>query len=299
MNAPIEAGELNRHVEPLGPGLHHLFVLRVNGCDWVGRKVLQQSHPEGWYISSLLKPWMLLGPLTQWQWGNEGVDVYFRQVTAQEKDAAFDIARAQPDSEIHFPFPVIDDAGLEWVCPADYWQCSESLAQQLDADETHLRQHCASLLKTLSSPGAVIHDPACSTGEFIAHLARELPDRRCLGSDRSPSMIEHAKRRHGSSSVEFFLSDARNVASAGVHCDVLIVRFLNAEVMTRKEAQRTLNALIPCVKPGGTLLIFGHTPVLLAMPYLARTLELQLISSVAAREGQTELFQFYQLRVPV
>ncbi|MEB0046580.1 MULTISPECIES: class I SAM-dependent methyltransferase [unclassified Pseudomonas] len=298
MNTQFEAGELNRHLEPLGPGLHHLFVLRVNGSDWVGRKILQQDHCGGRYISSLLKPWMLLGPLTQLHWSNEGVAVYFRQVTLQDKETTFNIAQAQPDSEICFPFPVVDDAGLEEVCPLQYWHCDESLAKQLDADETHLRQYCATLLKTMASPGAVIHDPACSTGEFIAHLARELPDRRCLGSDRSPSMIDHAKLRHGCSSVDFFLSDACNIASTGIRCDVLIARFLNAEVMTRKQAQRTLQALIPCVKPGGTLLIFGHTPVLLAMPYLAQTLKLHLISSVAAREGQSELFEFYQLRVP-
>jgi 2-polyprenyl-3-methyl-5-hydroxy-6-metoxy-1,4-benzoquinol methylase len=298
MNAQLETCELHRHVEPLGPGLNHLFVLRVNGCDWVGRKVLQQAHPHGWHLSSLLKPWMLLGPLTQWHWSNEGVAVYFRQVTEQQKETAFHIARTQPESEVCFPFPLIDDGGLEWACPSDYWQCNESLALQLDADEAHLREYCAALLNTLSSPGAVIHDPACSTGEFIASLARELPDRRCLGSDRSPSMIEHAKHHHGSSRAEFFLSDASNVASTGICCDVLIVRFLNAEVMTRQQAQRTLRALVPCVKPGGTLLIFGHTPVLLAMPYMAQRLNLQRVSSVAAREGKSELFEFYQLRVP-
>ncbi|RON24913.1 methylase [Pseudomonas brassicacearum] len=293
------SGTLNCHVEPIGPGRHHLFVLRVNGCSWAGRKMLQQTETGGWYINSLLKPWMLLGPLADMQWGDDGIALYFHSASMEQKVAAFSLAQARPDSEVHFPFPVTDDKGLEFVCPTDYWQCDDSLATQLDADEIHLRQHCAALLETLSLPGTVILDPACSTGEFITHLARALPDRHCLGSDRSVSMIEYAKRRHATGSVEFFVADARNAASSSLKCDVLILRFLNAEVMTRTDARQTFHEMVACVNPGGTLLVFGHTPVLLAVPYLAQMLKLELVSSVAARPGQMELFQFYRLRVPL
>jgi 2-polyprenyl-3-methyl-5-hydroxy-6-metoxy-1,4-benzoquinol methylase len=291
-------GELDGFTEPFGMGLHHVFVLRVNGNDWVGRKVLQHSESVGWHISSVLKPWMLLGPLAQWHWGNQGLVIYFRAVSAQEKEIVFHNALAQPDSEVSFPFPAMEDSGRECVCSPEYWRCNESLATQLNADERHFRQHCASLLKSLSPPGAVIHDPACSTGEFIAHLARELPDRQCVGSDRSASMIEHAKKHHGTSSARFYLADARHIATTGSQCDVMILRFLNAEVMTRKEAQRAFHAMVACVKPGGTILLFGHTPVLIAVPYMAQALKLELVSSVAARPGHTELFQFYRLRTP-
>jgi SAM-dependent methyltransferase len=292
-------GELDVHIEPFGPGLHHLFVLRVNGSDWIGRKVLQQHATDSWYISSLLKPWMLLGPLAEWHWGNQGAVIYFRATSLQEKETAFANALAQSDGEVRFPFPAMDDSGLESVCPPDYWQCNESLATQLNADETHFREHCACLLKTLSDPDSVILDPACSTGEFIAHLAAELPDRQCLGSDRSASMIEHAKQRHGTSPVRFYFADARDIATAGIKCDVLILRFLNAEVMTRTDARKAFHDLAACVKPGGTILLFGHTPVLIAVPYMAQLLKLELMSCVAARPGHTELFQFYRLRKPL
>jgi isonocardicin synthase len=293
------SGTLNCYEEPIGPGRHHLFVLRVNGRDWVGRKVLQQTETGVWYINSLLKPWMLLGPLADMQWGDQGIALYFRGTSMEQKQAAFCLAQSRPDSEVHFPFPAIDDKGLEFICPSDYWQGDDSLATQLNADEVHLREHCATLLGTLSSPGTVILDPACSTGEFITHLARALPDRRCLGSDRSASMIEHAKRGHATSTVEFFVADARNIASSGLKCDVLILRFLNAEVMTRADARQAFHDMVACVNPGGTLLVFGHTPVLLAVPYMAQQLKLELISSVAARPEQLELFQFYRLRVPM
>lgn len=299
LQSPCATAGLNCYIEPNGPGRHQLFVLRVNGCSWAGRKVLQQTDSGVWNISSLLKPWMLLGPLADLQWSDDGIVLYFHGASLEEKQAAFNLALTRPDSEICFPFPAIDDKAQEFVCPPDYWQCDESLAQQLNADEAHLRQYCTTLLETLSNPGAVILDPACSTGEFITHLARALPDRHCLGSDRSASMIEHAKCRHASSTVEFLVADARNVASSGLKCDVLILRFLNAEVMTRDDARQTFHEMAACVNPGGTVLIFGHTPVLLAVPYMAQMLKLELISSVAARPGQVELFQFYRLRVPM
>jgi ubiquinone/menaquinone biosynthesis C-methylase UbiE len=109
-------------------------------------------------------------------------------------------------------------------------------------------------------------------------------------------MIEHAIKRHGTSPVRFRLADAHDVAMSDSQCDVLILRFLNAEVMTREDAHQIFQEMVACVKPGGTMLLFGHTPVLVAVPYLAQTLKLELISGVAARSGHTELFQFYGLR---
>lgn len=299
IHCQAESGEFDYYIEPRGPGLHHLFVLRVNGNAWVGRKILQHSDPRGWYVSSVLKPWMLLGPLVQWQWGNQGAVICFRTVSAQEKEAAFANALTQSNSALSFPFPALDDGGREFVCPPDFWQWNPALAALLDTDEAHFRQYCSALLKTLSNPGSVILDPACSTGELITHLAAQLPDRHCLGSDRSASMIEHALERHGTSAVRFFLADARHIAKSDVRCDVLILRFLNAEVMTRKDAQRAFQDMLACVNPGGTILLFGHTPVLLAVPHMAHSLRLELVSSVAARPGHAELFEFYRLRVPV
>jgi predicted ATPase len=68
--------------------------------------------------------------------------------------------------------------------------------------------------------------------------------------------------------------------------------------MTRKDAQQAFLDMAAAVKPGGTILLFGHTPVLIAVPYMAQVLKLELISSVAARPDHTELFQFYRLRTP-
>ncbi|MCX2545562.1 class I SAM-dependent methyltransferase [Pseudomonas sp. COW5] len=292
-----ENGGVGHYLEPPGSGLHHVFFLRVNGEVWVGRKRLQRDRHFRWRASSVLKPCMLLGPLLHSLWGDEGLSIGYRTASAEQKAQTFERALRLADSEILFPFPIVDAAGREAVCPADFWQCSESLAEQLNNDEQHLREQCAGLLQAITETGALIYDPACSTGEFIAHLARALPDCLCLGSDRSATMIEHARQVHGRTSVEFRLLDASDAFDAGIHCDVLILRFLNAEVLTRREARAAFESLIRCVKPGGTLLVFGHTPVLIPVVWLASAHNLQLESSVAARPGQTELFQFYRLKV--
>lgn len=292
-----QSGALSCYIEPLANGLHHLFLLRLEGRDWVGRKILQQHENGRWHLSSALKPSMLLGPHIQSQWGDEGLAMYFRTTSPAEKLAALEAAQGTPDSEIQFPFALIDSADQEAVCPAGFWQCNEPLAARLNADEVHLREHCAAVLQTLTAD-SLIYDPACSTGEFIAHLAHSLPDCRFLASDRSASMIEHARQQHAALPVDFRCLDAADAADAGIHCDVLILRFLNAEVLTRQQAQCVFASLIECVRPGGTILIFGHTPVLIAVSWLAATLNLHLESCVAARPGQSELFQFYRLTVP-
>ncbi|WP_065258295.1 class I SAM-dependent methyltransferase [Pseudomonas bananamidigenes] len=290
-------GDIGQYIEPSGSGLHHVFFLRMNDEVWVGRKLVQRDRHFRWQATSVLKPGMLLGPHLHSLWGDEGLSIGFRAVSAERKAQTFERALRQADSEIVFPFPVLDACGREAVCPDDFWQCSESLVELLNDDEQHLREHCAGLLQANAESGAMIYDPACSTGEFITRLARALPDCRFLGSDRSASMIEHARQVHRGTRVEFRLLDAIEAFDAGIHCDVLILRFLNAEVLTRREARAAFESLIRCVKPGGTILVFGHTPVLIPVTWLAATHHLQLESSVAARPGKMELFQFYCLKV--
>lgn len=294
-----ESGAVGHYLEPPGNGLHHVFFLRIDDQVWAGRKLLQRDRQLRWQASSALKPCMLLGPHLHSLWGDEGLSIGYRTVSVEQKVQTFERALSQADSEILFPFPILDAAGREAICPAEFWQCNESLAGQLNTDEQHLREHCAGLLQPITKTGALIYDPACSTGEFIAHLAHALPDCLCLGSDRSASMIEHARRSHGGTSVDFHLLDAMEAFNAGIRCDVLILRFLNAEVMTRREALAAFESLIRCVKPGGRILVFGHTPVLIPVAWLAVAHNLQIESSVAARPGQIELFQFYCLRVPI
>ncbi|MBC3361836.1 class I SAM-dependent methyltransferase [Pseudomonas sp. SWRI154] len=289
---PVAPESWARFVEPRGVGLNHIFILRCRGRDWVGRKTLQRDEHTRLRLDSRLAPWMLLGPLGQLHWGDEGLVLDYRPTRQADKVAAFADALGAPDSEIYFPFPALRRNGREFVCPPGYWAFTEGLASKLDEGEAHFRHHCCTLLRSWLKPGAVIHDPACSTGTFIHQLALALPDSRCIGSDRSPSMIEAARNRYGCS-VDFRLADA--VDPVSVYCDVLVLRFLNAEVMTRSEAEQLLPRLVETLVPGGRLIVFGHTPVLPAMDYLASRCALTLVSRLASCSVTGQLFQFYVL----
>lgn len=277
--------------EPVGPGLNHLFVLSVDGVRWLGRK-LPSQHPDGsWHLSSIIKPSMLLGPLTHIRYGNDGITLHFITTAKHEKSIIIKKALHNTDSVLYYPFPVLDDRGQEQVMAAQDWAFTEALAQTLEADERHFLEHCAALLQGSLQPGAVVFDPACSTGAFIASLAQALPHIRCMGADRSLSMVEQARARHPA--VRFYHRAAEHKPQAVAECDVLLLRLLNAEVMARDDAQALLRLLLAQLKSGARAIIFGHTPVLPNIGYWAAELGLTLESSLAARPGRIELFEFY------
>ncbi|PMV25012.1 MULTISPECIES: class I SAM-dependent methyltransferase [unclassified Pseudomonas] len=291
----MSAASLQRHLEPLGFGLARLFVLDTGSVRWAGRNRPLPAHQGQRRLSSILHPAMLLGPLTEQHWSNEGVALFYQATTAAAKHHAFIEARRSAHSEVCFPYPPLGPHAEEFICPPDFWECDDARAAQLNIDEAHFRERCVAVLRERLKPGALIHDPACSTGELIAHLAQALPRCLCLGSDLSVSMVRYAAQRHAGLPVRFRQADAARESPA---CDALILRFLNAEVVTRHDADTLLRTLLGSLKPGGVALVFGHTPVLPAVRWVAQTLGITLEACIAARPGQLELFQFYQLTRP-
>lgn len=284
-----------RHLEPLGFGLTQLFVLKTGSHQWAGRNRPLPNDQGKRRLSSILHPSMLLGPLTGQYWSNEGVALFFQPATPAAKHRVFIEAQHNGHSEVCFPYPPLGPNGEEFVCPPTFWECDDERATHLNIDEAHFREQCVAVLSERLKPGALIHDPACSTGELIAHLAQALPRCLCLGSDLSASMIRYASQRYAGSPVRFRQADAARESPA---CDALILRFLNAEVVTRRDAEALLRTLLGSLRPGGLALVFGHTPVPPAVPWIAQTLGITLECRVAARPGQLELFQFYLLTRP-
>lgn len=284
-----------RHVEPQGFGLAHLFILKTGSLRWVGRNRRTTSGQGQHRLTSILQPWMLLGPLEYLHWSHEGLCVFFQAATLKEKQQAFIQAKQYAHSEVCFPYPPLGPDGKEFICPPSFWECDDERAAQLDIDEGHFREHCVRLLRDRLKPGALIHDPACSTGALIAHLARALPHCRHMGSDRCGSMIDHARAQYASSPVHLRQADA---TVESINCDALILRFLNAEVMSRLDAEALLGTLLTSLNPGGVALVFGHTPVLPAVPWIAQQSGLILESCIASRPNRLELFQCYVLTRP-
>jgi hypothetical protein len=73
----------------------------------------------------------------------------------------------------------------------------------------------------------------------------------------SAAMIERARARVDVVACE----DARRPIVQPGSVDALVLRFLNADVVTTHDARRLLAALVPTLKRGGRLFAYGHTPL--------------------------------------
>ena len=292
----VGRGKIQRFVETSYLSLNQFFTLSIQGVDWLGRKILRKDPKGRWVMSSIISPRMLLGRLHDMQFASDEAFFYYHAASSNEKNDIFYQALHVDDAELRFPFPVLSPDWKEMTMTDMNWNCTQSLAHQLDADEMHFREYCVEFLSSYLQSGAIIYDPACSTGKFIHTLAEAMPDCDCIGSDISPSMIAYAKMRSISPSLQLYVANAKQPIIGENVCDVLILRFLNAEVLTRRNAEELFRILINAVKPQGMIIIFGHTPVLLSILYLAQEMGLIRHRCLGARLGRTELFQFYVLQ---
>jgi isonocardicin synthase len=291
----VVPGQIEEVVEPDCSTWQYWFVLAVDGEEWIGRKFLVEPT-GGWWISSIVRPWMLLGR-------KMGIDTKacvasfrYRVAPLDELLAVFLRACRDPLASLHFPYPCMDAQGKECVMSTRDWTGLAPLADKLDSHEEHFRLQAIDLLKGMGlAPGARVYDPACSTGAFIAAMASALPDAQCVGSDLSSGMIELARRRFDHPNLRFEVCDALASCCEAASCDVVFVRFLNAEVVPQGAAMEYFRTLRRLVRRGGRMVVFGHTPVMFAPDQHASGLGLMPVSNVASLSGGGGLFQFYVL----
>ncbi|WP_369987201.1 trans-aconitate 2-methyltransferase [Pseudomonas xanthosomatis] len=280
---------------PIGPVLNNLFLLRIASVEYLGRR----QPDAGGQLDSRLTPDMLLGPLLHARWDEHGWHCQYQPLVNQQREVVFRQALACASHRIHFPFPELDHQCREQIAPSSFWDTPQDIAEQLDRQEQHFRDASREALAGCLPDGAVIHDPACSTGAFIASLAKAFPASRCIGADRSSAMITHATANHQLPNLSFAVADAHAPAVPAGRCDVLILRFLNAEMMTRSAAIGLFEQLTGLLRPGGMALVFGQSSVLFEVGLQARQLSLQVIGSLANVPGTLQLFQFYRLVRPM
>ncbi|GBG37200.1 class I SAM-dependent methyltransferase [Mycobacterium montefiorense] len=233
---------------------------------------------------------MIAGIYLGSQVDNCGVTFHYR---AAHKAERLNIFRgADPlATEIIFPYPLLDNAGNEYVSPSGEWDENLTLINGLDADELHLREHGFNLAEKFLVPGSVIYDPACSTGTYLGSLSRYFPNCNFIGSDRSFAMTQRAAEKI----PRVFVADAGNAPIANGSIDLLILRFLNAEVMPRTIAGDLFIQLSNLVSPRGRIFMFGHTPLLLDVSSAAHAANLQIESQIGVEPRSAGIFQFYQL----
>jgi hypothetical protein len=273
--------------------LQNYFILRCRGRQWVGRRgVSDARHMPANAIGAR----DLLGDSFRFGLGVGEAQLEVSLRASADASVFLAMAARDPSAELVFPFPALDARGREWVCPPQYWGDVSQRAETLADDELHLRAVCARTLQEALPAGALVHDPACSTGDFVTAMARACPALRFTASDLSPAMVDVARRRHGrlALNADFTCADATALRARSV--DGLLVRFLNAEVVTRKQALIIFRRLAGSVRAGGVVVLFGHSGVLIPVHAEAARLGWQVLASTAPTADGKGLFQWYVIR---
>ncbi|MFR9674646.1 class I SAM-dependent methyltransferase [Streptomyces sp. TR02-1] len=268
-----------------------IFLFRISERWHVGYKTLSDYfvyHDTPGLLCSRIYWHHVVGRLDTFRTSDTGVRVTFHPLDVTGRRAAFDaISSTTP---IVHPFATHDESGLEETSPPDGWPVTEERADSLNVAEEHLRRYTRDLFGPLLSDATesiTAYDPACSTGHFLADFAGINPARiRTVGQDLSREMVDYAARRLD----EVHVGDAFDPAPAPGTVDVLFCRFLNSEVVSTRRAREILPRLVATVRDGGTVVLLGHSPVLLDV-FDLENVGLRVAQTTARQDDY--VFQYY------
>jgi isonocardicin synthase len=270
--AELIRGDFSRWEQPGGHSLseeltgypERLFLFRSGGSWYAGCKtisdyVLDQDMP-GVFCSRVY--WYNVAGLAESvRTSDSDARIIFRPLDEASRRAAF--GAITPLTEIIHPFAKQRERGTEKTSPPDGWLVTRERAEYLSLGEEHIRRYTRERFGPRFSALAedvLAYDPACSTGRFLSDFASVNPARiRTVGQDLSRQMTDYARAHlervhHG---------DAMNPAVAPGSVDILFSRFLNSEVVSTRQARRILPRLAATLRPGGCMVVLGHSPVLL------------------------------------
>lgn len=268
-----------------------LFLFRLDGLWYLGWKtisdyVVEQDMP-GLFCSRVY--WHnVLGLVESVRTSASEARVTFRPLDEAARRAAF--AALTPDSELIHPFVKQRERGREKTGPTDGWLVTGERAAFLGMGEKHIRRYTrerfAAQYSTLTED-VVAYDPACSTGQFLSDFATLNAARiRTVGQDLSKQMVEYAESRL----ERVYHGDAMQPAVSPGSVDILFSRFLNSEVVTTEQARAILPSLVATLRPGATLVLLGHSPLLLDVHDLVNA-GLRVRQSLARQDDY--VFQYY------
>ncbi|MEU1018298.1 MULTISPECIES: class I SAM-dependent methyltransferase [unclassified Streptomyces] len=268
-----------------------LFLFRTGerwyaGCKTISDYVLDQGMP-GVFCSQVY--WYnVVGTVANVRTSDADARIVFEPLDEAGRRAAFDAIT--PLTEIVHPFAKQREPGREKTSPPDGWLVTEERAAFLGLGEEHIRRYTrerfAPWLK--AAAGEVLaYDPACSTGQFLSEFAALDPARiRTVGQDLSRQMADFAASRL----EKVVCGDAADPAVEPGTADIVFSRFLNSEVVSTAQAREILPGLVRTLRPGGIMVLLGHSPVLLdTVDLLGCGLRVQ---QTVARHDDA-LFQYY------
>lgn len=272
----------------IGPHNYRLIGRKLLSDLWIKNKI-----PE--IHCSLITASMLLGMFSDQRITEKFVNVYYHPLTNEEKlKIIMDITDNKTRNvELVYPFSLLNEkTRTELFSPSEGWVVDNAFDEMLGCGEEKIREYTVKFLKTLDSQKLVLFDPACSTGIFLSTLKKAFPESFTIGQDLSKQMIEFARNRVD----EVHWGNAMEPKISAGSADVVFVRFLNSEVVTSTEAEHLLECLVPTVKKGGHMVIFGHTPVLLSAANFSLIGDFDIQQCIGITNDNSGIFQYYTLQ---
>ncbi|MFD6240523.1 methyltransferase domain-containing protein [Streptomyces diastaticus] len=256
------------------------------GCKTISDYVLDQGMPG--VFCSRVYWYNVVGTVTSVRTSDTDARIIFEPLDETGRRAAFEAIT--PLTEIVHPFAKQRDPGREKTSPSDGWLVTEERAAFLGLGEQHLRRYTRERFRSwceAADGDLLAYDPACSTGQFLSEFATMDPARiRTVGQDLSSQMADFAASRL----ERVVCGDAASPAVESGSVDILFSRFLNSEVVSTAQARSLLPALVDTLRPGGTMVLLGHSPVLLDAVDLVSA-GLRVRQTVARQDDH--LFQYY------
>jgi isonocardicin synthase len=272
----------------IGPTKYRLTGRKLLSDLWIQNKI-----PE--IHCSFITAGMILGVFSDLRISEASVNVFHHPLTNGEKLRIMkEITDQRIDNvELIYPFSLLRESSRKELCsPTDGWVVDDAFDVMLGCGEEKIRAYTIKFLKTLNSKNLVLFDPACSTGVFLSTLKNAFPDSFTIGQDLSKQMVGFSKTRVD----EVHWGNAMKPKISPGSADVVFVRFLNSEVVTSAEAEQLLTALLPTVKTGNYMVIFGHTPVLLSSAHLSMIDNFIVKQCIGTADDKSGIFQYYVLQ---
>ena len=261
----------------------------------VGRKLLSKLNREQKITApncSRISAPMLLGILKEKSTAGSSVRIEYFPFSKGEKLWSFERIKTDRACDIYFPYQHHDFfTGLEKTTPPDGWKLRRDKVESLGHGEEHIRRYTREFLKDIIKGGERVYDPACSTGQFLRELKKAFSNILTIGHDLSQEMIDYAADYLD----EALCCDARCSPLAPESIDIMFLRFLNEEIVTKADAYKILEILLSKVKKGGWVFCFGHTPVLIEKESFVMY-GLTIAECNGYDQESDSIFQFYAMR---
>lgn len=273
-----------------------LFLIKYKGKTFFGKKyisdlVIHDGLP-GLFCSNISQD-MILGTFEKEQITQDGILIFYTPISEAAKSELFCALTQDRSIDITYPYvQLLSSQKLEKTTPTEGWTVDEDRAEFLSLGEREIRAYTIDFLKTFGNlDGKKIFDPACSTGKFLQNIKAAFPRVHTIGQELSQQMVEYAKDKVD----EIYFGDSINSQIPDEEVDYIFFRFLNAEVVSTSYAYDLFNAISKKCKKGGYVIIFGHTPVLVACEALEKG-GFEVLQRNGLTSDKKHVFQYYVLK---